>query len=82
MSAARIPDEPVVEPITLEQIKHRAEGIKDLAVVETKEAVGRVFQEDATKTFLIVAGVVVVAASLAYFLGSRAGRGTYVVGGD
>jgi hypothetical protein len=81
MSAAKTPEQPVVEPITLEQIKHRAEGIKDLAVVETKDAVGRVLHEDATKTLLVVAGIVVVAASLAYFLGSRAGR-SYIVGGD
>lgn len=67
-------DTPAPERVTLDDIKHRAEAVKDLAVSDAKEAVGRVISDDATRTLLIVAGVVVAVASVAYLLGSRSGR--------
>lgn len=67
-----------VERITLDDIKHRAETVKDLAVSDVKAAVGRVVSEDATRTLLIVAGVVVAAASIAYVLGSRRGARAFL----
>lgn len=61
--------------VSLDDIKHRAQSVSDLAVGETKAAVGRVMAQDTTKLVLVAVGVVVVAASLAYFAGSRRGRG-------
>jgi hypothetical protein len=59
------------ERITLDDIKHRAEAVKDLAVSDAKASVAAVIDTDATRTLLIVAGVVLVAASLAFYLGSQ-----------
>lgn len=62
------------ERVTLEQLKLRAERIASLAVSESKRVAHDAYEESFSKTVLVVVGVVVVAASLAYFLGSRAGR--------
>lgn len=67
-----------VDRITLDDIKHRAETVKDLAVSDAKEAVGRIISDDATRTLLIVAGVVVAAASIAYLIGTRSGRRAFL----
>lgn len=60
--------------ITLDDIKHRAQHVKEIAVTETKDAVGRVMGLDTSKQLLIAAGVVIAVVSLAYFLGARKGR--------
>ena len=62
------------ERVTLEQLKLRAEKVSGLAVSESKRLANDVYEENFSKTVLIVVGVVVVAASLAYFLGARAAR--------
>ncbi len=72
MTPQEITPQPV-ERITLDDLKNRAEKIKDIAVTDVKTATTQVLETDATKTLLIVAGVVIAAASIAYFLGSRAG---------
>ncbi len=59
------------ERITLDQIKHRAEAVKELAVSDAKSTVSAVLDTDATRTLFMVAGIVVVAASLAFYLGAR-----------
>ncbi|PKQ16868.1 MAG: hypothetical protein CVT67_03655 [Actinobacteria bacterium HGW-Actinobacteria-7] len=74
MSAKHDTTTPPAERITLDQIRHRAEEIQDRAVADAKSAVAAVVDTDATRTLLVVAGVVVIAASLAYYLGSRAHR--------
>ena len=60
------------ERVTLDQLKARVERISDLAVAESKRVANEVREENLTKVVLVAAGVVVVALSLAYFLGSRA----------
>jgi hypothetical protein len=60
------------ERVTLEQLKHRAEEISDLAVSESKRVAGVVYDQNVTRAVIVAVGVVVVAASLAYFMGSRA----------
>lgn len=60
--------------VTIDDLRHRAESVKSLAVTEAKDAVGTVIGKDERRTLMIVAGVVVVAASIAFFLGSRSGR--------
>lgn len=63
-----------VDRITLDDVKQRAERVRDLAESDAREAVGRVLTEDATRTLIIIAGVVIVTASVAYMLGSRCCR--------
>jgi hypothetical protein len=60
------------ERVTLEQLKHRAEEISDLAVSESKRVANEVYEQNVTRAVLVAVGVVVVAASLAYFMGSSA----------
>ena len=62
------------ERVTLDQLRHRAEEVSNLTVVESKRVATEVYEENITKAVIVVLGVVVVAASPAYFLGSRAGR--------
>lgn len=74
MSAAK-KDVTEMEPrVTLDDLRHQAEAVKTKAVSEAKSAVDTIIGQDTTRTLLMVAGIVVVAASLAFFLGSRSGR--------
>ena len=64
-----------IEPrVTLDDLRHRAEAVKTKAVVDARDAVDTVFTAEAKRTMMIAAGVVLVAASMAYFLGTRSGR--------
>lgn len=64
-----------LEPrVTIEDLKHRAEDVKSKAVAQAKGAVDTVVGESGERTLLVVVGIVVVAASLAYFLGMRSAR--------
>jgi hypothetical protein len=69
------PNPAPAETITREDSRHRTEEVKDLAVSQTKDAAARVKAMDATRKALIVAGVAVAVISLAYLMGTRAGRG-------
>ena len=62
------------ERVTLDQLKHRAEEISNLAVSESKRVAHDVYEENLSKAVLVAVGVVVVAASLAYFFGIARGR--------
>jgi hypothetical protein len=62
------------ERVSLDEIKQRVGAIQDLAVVQAKEVVHEVYSQDVTRAALVALGVVLVAASLAYYLGSRAAR--------
>lgn len=57
--------------VTIDELRQRVEAVKSMAVTEAKDAVDTVVEESATRTLLIVAGLVVAAASLAFFLGAR-----------
>lgn len=73
MSAKAV--QPPAEPrVTIEDLRHQAENLKTQAVAEAKSVADVVVRQEATRTIMVVAGVVVVAASLAYFLGTRRGR--------
>jgi hypothetical protein len=65
---------PLEERVSLDEIKQRATTIQDLAVVQAKEVVHEVYEQDVTRAALVALGVVVVAASFAYYLGRRAAR--------
>jgi len=60
--------------VTLDQLKHRAESVQDLAVSETKRVAKQVIEQDFTRKALIAVGTVVVIASLAYYFGRRAAQ--------
>jgi hypothetical protein len=64
----------IQERITIDDIRHRAENVKSKAITEAKETVDEVIGENGARTLVIVAGLVLIAASLAYFLGTRSGR--------
>jgi len=65
---------PPEERVSLDEIKQRAGAIQDLAVVQVKEVANEIYYQNVTRAALVALGVVVVAASLAYYVGSRAGR--------
>ena len=65
---------PPAERVSLDEIKQRATTIQNLAVVQAKEVAHEVYEQDVTRALLVALGVVVVVASLAYYVGSRAAR--------
>ncbi len=73
---------PPKERVSLDELKQRAVQLQDLAVMKTKRAVHTAYEQDVTRAALIAVGVVVVAASLAYYLGTRAARGRAIPGSE
>jgi ABC-type spermidine/putrescine transport system permease subunit I len=65
---------PPAERVSLGEIKQRATTIQNLAVVEAKEVVHEVYEQNVTRAAIVALGVVVVAASIAYYIGTRAAR--------
>ena len=65
---------PLEERVTVDELKQRAEQIQDLALTQTKQVVREVYEQNVTRAALVAVGVVVVAASVAYYLGTRAAR--------
>ena len=74
MSADKSADIELVEPkITIDDVKRRAEAVKDLAKSEAKRSANELMHERATQ--VVIVGVVAVAtlASIAFYLGTRRG---------
>ncbi len=71
MTAARMETtlSPPEERITVEDLKHKALAIQQVATEEVKRAVGT----STVRAVLVGAAVVAIALSLAYYVGSRAG---------
>ena len=65
---------PPEERVTVDELKQRVEQVQDLALQRTKQVVGEVYEQNVTRAALVALGVVVVAASVAYYLGTRASR--------
>ena len=65
---------PPAQRVSIDEIKQRATEVQNLAVVQAKEVVHEVYERDVTRAALVALGVVLVAASLAFYLGSRAAR--------
>ena len=65
---------PPEERVSLDELKQRATTVQNLAVVQAKEVVHEVYEQNVTRAALVALGVVVVAASLAYFIGRQAAR--------
>ena len=67
----------IIDPadrVSLEDIKHRAEEISNLASAKTKAIADKVAEAELSKVALVAVGIVVVVASMAYLLGTRSGR--------
>jgi hypothetical protein len=60
--------------VTLDQIRHRADEVTELAVADAKAAASAVVRNEGARTLFVIAGAVVVVASLAYFAGVRSCR--------
>ena len=65
---------PPEERVTTDELKQRVEQIQDMALTQTKQVVHDVYEQNVTRAALVALGVVVVAASVAYYLGTRAAR--------
>lgn len=72
MSAGATPEVPR-EVLTMDDVKIRAERVRDLATQEAKQAVKDIAAQPMTRTVTIIAVAVGLTASLAYFFGSRSG---------
>lgn len=69
---------PPEERVSLDDLKQRVGQIQDMALVQSKQVVQEVYEQHVTRAALVALGVVVVAASIAYFMGTRAGRAASV----
>lgn len=58
-------------PITIDDIKHEATGVKDLAISETKRVGREAISDNVVRTVIIGVAAVVALTSLAYFMGRR-----------
>jgi len=65
---------PPAERVTLDDLAQRVGQIQDMALTRTKQVVRTTYEQDVTRAALVALGVMVVAASVAYFLGAAAGR--------
>lgn len=77
MSATNPAPGPEDPKITLDDLRHRAEAVTDMAVSDAKQAVATVASTEAAKKVMIAVGVVLAVASVAYFMGTRAARGPF-----
>jgi hypothetical protein len=73
---------PPDERVTLDELKQRVGQIQDTALTQTKQVVHDVYEKDVTRAALVAVGVVIVAASLAYYLGTRAARRAAILGAE
>lgn len=70
MKHAQNPEIPQTR-VTLDDVRHRAEAVKSIAVSQVKETARAVTQDKTARSLAIAAGVVVVVAFAAYSMGSR-----------
>lgn len=60
-----------VPRLTLDDVKHKAETVKDVAITEANELVRVVVAQDVTRFVIAAAVVMGLAVSIAYAAGSR-----------
>ena len=65
---------PPEERVSLDELKQRVGQIQDMALTETKRVVNVTYEQNVTRAALVAVGVVVVAASIAYYFGTQASR--------
>jgi hypothetical protein len=62
------------ERVSLDELKQRVGQIQDLALVQSRQIVQEVYEQNVTRAALVALGVVFVAASVAYYMGRQASR--------
>ncbi len=72
MSAQATTDAPK-ETLSIEDVKIRAERVRDLATLEAKQTVKDIAAQPMARTVTVIAVAVGVGLSMAYFFGSRSG---------
>ena len=68
--------------VSLQDIKHRAEEITNLATAETKRVKSAIVEAELSKVALVAVGVILVVASLAYLRGARSARRAFAATGE
>lgn len=68
--------EPVEEEITLDDIKYKAEGVRDLAVSQARGYVDEITDRNWTRIAIIGSIGLGLLFSFAYYMGTRAGKNT------
>lgn len=66
--------EPAVEPITIDDIKHEAEYIGDLASSVSRRVAQRVAEQTATRRLVMLGAGVAVLAVVAFLIGRGSAR--------
>jgi hypothetical protein len=66
-----------IERVSLDDIRHRADAVKSRALTEARASVDEAIGRENLRTLLMIGGIVIVAASFAFFLGSRSGRAAF-----
>jgi hypothetical protein len=61
------------QPLTIDDLRHRAEQVRDLAITETKRTVNTVTSQPATRIAVVAVVGIAVALSVAYYIGKRSG---------
>jgi hypothetical protein len=73
MSAAESTTDAPRETLSIEDVKIRAERVRDLATQEARQTVRDIAAQPMTRTVTVIAVALGVGVSLAYFFGSRSG---------
>lgn len=75
MSADKTSDLDLTEPkITIDDVKRRAEAVRDLAKAEARTAANELLHDRVARTVAVGAVVVVSLVSIAHFMGMRKGK--------
>ncbi len=75
MSADKKMEMELAEPkITIDDVKRRAEAVRDLAKSEVRYATNEILHDRVTRTIMVGVAVVATLASVAYMLGTRKGK--------
>jgi hypothetical protein len=61
--------------ITVEDLKHQAYAVRDQAVSDAHDVYERAIGESTARTVIFGIAALVVVASVAFYLGTRSGRG-------
>lgn len=72
MSAQPTTDAPR-EVLTIDDVKVRAERVRDLATAEAKQTAKDIAAQPLTRTVAVIAVAMAVGVSMAYYFGSRSG---------
>ena len=73
MSEAQSTADAPRETLTIEDVKVRAERVRDLATQEARQTVKDIAAQPMSRTVMAVAAVMAIGVSMAFYFGSRSG---------